>query len=70
MIYAFKCEECNQPFDVRATVAEMDRGLHPECPSCHSSKVVQDFTNVGMVFRGGGQGGGPFCGPGAGGGCC
>ncbi len=70
MIYAFKCEECNQQFDVRASVAEMDQGLHPECPSCRSPKVVQDFTNVGMVFRGGGQRGGPRCGPGAGGGCC
>jgi putative FmdB family regulatory protein len=69
MIYAFKCEECAEQFDVRASVAEMDEGLHPECPSCGSPKVVQDFTNVGMMFRSP-QGGGPLCGPGTGAGCC
>ncbi len=69
MIYAFVCHKCGRRFDVRASVAEMDKGLQPECPACGSKDAEQDFSGVGMVF---GSSGGmpPMCGPGSGAGCC
>ncbi len=70
MIYAFVCQKCGKSFDVRATVAEMERGLEPQCPACKSPDTRQDLSGVGMIFRGGGRGGPPMCGPGNGGGCC
>jgi putative FmdB family regulatory protein len=70
VIYAFVCKKCGKPFDVRASVAEMDKGLSPQCPACGSKNVVQDFSGVGMVFRSPGGGSPPICGPGSGAGCC
>ncbi len=70
MIYAFVCKKCGRKFDVRATVAEMDKGLTPQCPHCNSKDAVQDFSGVGMVFRSPGGGMPPMCGPGSGAGCC
>ncbi len=69
MIYAFFCRKCGQHFDVRASVAEMDKGVDPECPRCGSKGAEQDLSGVGMVFNSPG-GGPPMCGPGSGPGCC
>lgn len=69
MIYAYQCEDCGEQFTVRATLAQKERGLSPSCPLCGSRKVDQDFASVGIV-RSGGGGSVPFCGPGAGPGCC
>ncbi len=68
MIYAYRCEDCGEQFTVRATLAEKERGLTPRCPACGSREVDQDFASVGIVRSGGGSV--PFCGPGAGAGCC
>lgn len=70
MIYAYHCEECGTEFTVRATLKEKERGLTPQCPACGSREVEQDFASVGFVRSGGGGGPAPFCGPGAGAGCC
>lgn len=70
MIYAYHCEECRTEFTVRATLAEKERGLTPQCPACGSREVGQDFASVGVVRSGGGSGRVPFCGPDSGAGCC
>lgn len=70
MIYAYHCEACGTDFTVRATLAEKERGLSPDCPACGSRQVEQDFASVGIVRSGGGRGPAPLCGPGAGPGCC
>lgn len=71
MIYAYRCEHCGKQFDVQATLAEKERGLHPRCPDCNSREVLQDFSGVGILTRSGGGGAAPpFCGPGSGAGCC
>jgi len=70
MIYAYQCEECGTEFTVRATLAEKERGLTPQCPACGSRNAAQDFASVGVVRSGGGGGRVPFCGPSAGPGCC
>lgn len=70
MIYAFVCQKCGKSFDLRASVADMEKGLRPECPACGSKDAVQDFSGVGMMFGSPGRGSPPFCGPGSGAGCC
>lgn len=75
MTYEYRCKKCGQVFDVTATIAEKERGLHPKCPHCGSEATSQVFTTVGVLLGSGcsvaggsatGSGGG--CAPGAG--CC
>lgn len=69
-IYAFRCEACAQPFDVRATFAEKQAGLTPVCPTCGSHRVKQVMT-AGLLISGGPRtASGAGCAPGAGAGCC
>ncbi len=70
MIYAFVCQGCGKSFDLRATMAERERGIETLCPHCGSKDTKQDFRGIGMIFGAGGRGSPPICGPGAGGGCC
>jgi putative FmdB family regulatory protein len=73
-IYEYLCSECQNKFDVRATFAEKEKGLKPECPNCHSQKTIQVFG--GFMVMGGSKSGGfnpgsmPGCGPTAGPNCC
>ncbi len=75
MTYEYRCKECGMMFDVTASVAEKEAGLHPECPSCGSKKATQVFGTIGILSSArtgssGGLGGMPACGPGSGAGCC
>jgi len=70
--YAFQCEQCDEIFDVRATIKEREAGLQPECPNCHDVHVKSLIT-AGLVVHGSDGGSlsaaGPACGCGSGG-CC
>lgn len=74
--YEYICSECQNKFDVFATFAQKEKGLKPECPSCHSKKVIQVFGN--FMVMGGSKSGGfnpgggftPSCGPQARPRCC
>lgn len=72
-IYIFKCNECENTYEINASINEKEAGLKPKCPRCSSENSRQLITSV-FSIRGGGGGGGnmPFggCGPGAGAGCC
>ncbi len=73
MTYEYRCKECEQVFDVVATVAEKAAGIEPECPECGSKETAQIFGAVGILSSTGSGGGfdpGPMCGPGMGAGCC
>lgn len=71
--YEYACSECQNKFDVYATLAEKEKGLKPECPNCHSKKTIQVF---GSFAIGNGSKDGfnpssmPGCGPGCGPGTC
>ncbi len=69
--YSYKCEQCGEVFEVRASIKEKEAGLTPECPTCRSQEVRQVIT-AGLVIRGsdGGSISLPACGPAAGPGCC
>lgn len=73
--YEYVCSECQNKFDVRASIAQKEAGLKPECPNCHSKKTIQVFSGfaIGGGSKGGFNPGGGFmpgCGPTAGPGCC
>lgn len=74
MIYEYVCSECQNKFEVRATLSEKEKGLKPECPNCHSKKTIRVFS--GFAVKGSSRGGGfdpcagGGCGPNAGPGCC
>jgi len=70
-LYAFRCEECGEPFDVRASFAEKQAGLAPPCPACGGRKTKQLMTAGLLIRTSGGGGASPAgCAPGAGSGCC
>jgi len=70
-LYAFQCEDCDEIFEVRASIREKEAGLKPECPKCHRQKTRQVIT-AGLVIRSGDDASlsFPACGPNAGPGCC
>lgn len=70
MTYEYACEDCGALHEVRATLAEKERGLRPRCPNCGSSRLRQVFTAVNVITRPGGGSVPPRCGPGSGAGCC
>jgi putative FmdB family regulatory protein len=69
MTYEYRCQSCAATFEVQATLAEKQAGLHPVCPQCHSPQVAQRFASIG-VLRGGVGSSMGGCGPAAGPGCC
>jgi putative FmdB family regulatory protein len=71
LTYEYKCDECGALLEIRATIAEKERGLRVECPACGSTRVTQVFTAANVLTRSG-RGGGPppCCGRGSGSGCC
>ncbi len=69
--YDYRCRECGQVFEVRATFKEKDEGLRPICPSCESKETEQVVSAPMVVRAGDGASAVPLgCGPSAGPGCC
>ncbi len=70
-VYDFQCEQCDEAFEVRASIREKEAGLKPECPKCHGRRARQVIT-AGLMIRGqdGASVGLSGCGPNAGPGCC
>ena len=48
MIYEFQCGACNTIFEVRASLAEKEKGLKPRCPECRSPKTQQIVAAFAM----------------------
>jgi len=70
-VYEYRCEDCGERFDVRASFAEKQAGLEPTCPACDGGRVMQIMT-AGVFIRSAASSGasGPGCAPSAGSGCC
>lgn len=68
-IYDFQCTQCNEVFEVRATIREKEAGLRPECPICKSLEVRQQIT-AGLFLHSSLRMTTPGCGPNSGPGCC
>jgi putative FmdB family regulatory protein len=70
-LYDFHCDQCDEVFEVRASIKDKEAGLDPECPRCHSHAAKQLVTAGLVIRRGDGAGLSlPVCGPNAGPGCC
>ena len=52
MIYEFQCRSCRTIFEVRASLAEKEKGLQPQCPGCNSSDTNQIVTTFAMGASG------------------
>lgn len=69
-VYAFRCQDCKEAFDLRASFAEKEAGLAPVCPACGGRDVKQIMT-AGLLIQGGtGQRTRSGYAPMAGSGCC
>ena len=38
-VYGYRCEECEERFEIRASFAEKRAGLEPSCPACDARRV-------------------------------
>jgi putative FmdB family regulatory protein len=47
--YEYHCKECGYTFDVRATVAEKERGLAASCEKCGSGELEQVFGGFSLI---------------------
>lgn len=67
--YVYQCTQCNETFEVQATIKEKIAGLEVFCPKCGSQEVHQLIT-AAAIMHGGREIAAPVCGPNAGAGCC
>ena len=68
-LYDYRCEDCGEVFEVRASIKEKEDGLVLECPMCGSAEARQRLT-FASVLHGGKPSPMPTCGPSARSGCC
>lgn len=52
MIYEFQCGACNTVFEVRASLAEKEKGLKPLCTNCSSADTRQIVAAFAMGSSG------------------
>ena len=64
--YDYRCQDCGEAFDIRASMAAYSEGLSPRCPECGSANAVRGFSAVNVLTgsSGSGQSSGS-CGPSA-----
>lgn len=48
-LYEYRCEDCGKKFDLIASIAEKEAGLHPVCPKCGSKDCRQVFGRVTVL---------------------
>uniref|UniRef100_A0A7V3PT49 Zinc ribbon domain-containing protein n=1 Tax=candidate division WOR-3 bacterium TaxID=2052148 RepID=A0A7V3PT49_UNCW3 len=48
-VYEFFCEDCEQKFEVVATLQEKEAGLKPVCPRCGCTRVHQVFGRFTVI---------------------
>ena len=69
-IYEFRCEDCDEVFEVRASIKEKEAGLELKCPKCESENARQLLSHVMVLHGSDGVSLTPGCGPDRGPGCC
>jgi putative FmdB family regulatory protein len=65
--YEYHCQECGYYFDVRATIAEKEKGLDIACEKCGSKELQQVFAGISITTGASVTRNTPS---GSGGGCC
>ena len=73
-LYEYRCLDCSEPFEVRATIKEKEAGFAVVCPACGSQDARQRPTYASVLHGGTSRSlpalSRPGCGPNAGSGCC
>jgi len=46
MFYSFICNDCDNTFEIRASISEMSKGLRIICPHCNSNNVRRDYSSI------------------------
>ena len=56
-IYSYKCNKCNQEFEIKATLAEKEKTSPDKfkCPNCGSTEITQIMKACNFVKGGGGK---------------
>lgn len=68
--YEYVCQDCGEPFEVRSSITEYEKGLTPQCPRCGASRAIRTFRSIQVLTSRPGGGSSGACGPRAGPGCC
>ncbi len=68
--YDFRCKDCGEAFEVRATIKEKEGGLDVVCPKCGCQDARQVPTAVMMIHGGKDFAPPSCCGSNSGSGCC
>lgn len=46
MFYTFICNECEERFEVKASISQMANGFKVNCPKCLSDDVRRDYSTI------------------------
>jgi putative FmdB family regulatory protein len=68
--YEYFCQDCENKFEVKASLAEKEKGLKVKCPACEGKNTVQILGNFFSFSKGKRQNSGGCCGPSTSSGCC
>jgi len=48
MFYTFTCNNCQEVFEIKASISEISNGLKVSCPKCASSDVTRDYSKINI----------------------
>lgn len=68
-IYEYLCTQCGERTEIKASVAEKEKGLKVACPRCGSKKMAQVFGGFITLSSSQKESNLPACGPQCGPGC-
>ncbi|MGQ9818220.1 MAG: FmdB family zinc ribbon protein [bacterium] len=60
-IYEYLCSNCGERIEVKATIAEKEKGIKVICPKCGSDKILQVFSSFMVMDPKGGKDNPPTC---------
>lgn len=47
--YDYVCQDCEEPFEIHASISEYSKGMKPRCPNCGSRKAIRTFTSFNIL---------------------
>ncbi len=49
--YEFQCADCNERFEIFASISQKEKGLDLKCPKCGSDRIGEVFGPVIFVHK-------------------
>ncbi len=69
-IYEYFCQDCENKFEIKASLSEKQKGLKVICPGCGSNKTIQILGNFFTFSKDSSSNFSSGCGPNPTPGCC